>query len=96
MLGYGFEIIYIKGKQIVVVDALSRKEYDTKGLLCVVSIVQFDWAKESRIEWNHDEKACRIIQKLQKYPSSLDKFVGKSDSRWYQGHLYLSKNSQLK
>jgi len=30
-----------KGKQNVAVDALSRKEEDTEGLLCVISIPQF-------------------------------------------------------
>ena len=41
MLGYEFEIIYKKGKQNVVVDALSRKKDDTKELLCATSIMQF-------------------------------------------------------
>jgi hypothetical protein len=30
MLGYDFEIIYKKGKQNMVADALSRKEEDTR------------------------------------------------------------------
>ena len=49
MLGYDFEIIYKKGKQNVVVDALSRKEEDIEGLLCVISILKFDWVEEARI-----------------------------------------------
>jgi KaiC/GvpD/RAD55 family RecA-like ATPase len=44
MLGYDFEIVYKKGKKMVV-DALSRKEEDTEGLLCVASIRQFDWVE---------------------------------------------------
>jgi hypothetical protein len=35
MLGYNFQIIYKKGRQNMVADALSRKEKDTKDLLCV-------------------------------------------------------------
>lgn len=38
MLGYGFEIIYKKGKQNIVVYSLSRKEEIVKGLLCAISI----------------------------------------------------------
>ena len=34
MLGYEFEIIYKKGKQNVVEDALLRKEDEIEGLLC--------------------------------------------------------------
>ena len=38
MLGYEFEIIYKKGKQNVVEDALSRKDKDIEHLLCDNSI----------------------------------------------------------
>ena len=43
MLGYDFEIIYKKGKQNVVVDALSRKDEDVEALLYAISIIQSDW-----------------------------------------------------
>ena len=39
MLGYDFEIIYKKGKQNVVVDALSRKDEDVEALSCTISII---------------------------------------------------------
>eukprot|EP00253_Pinus_taeda_P029449 PITA_29449 len=42
MLGYNFEIIYKKGKQNVVADALSRKDEDVEALLCAISISQPD------------------------------------------------------
>ena len=38
MLGHDFEIIYKKGKQNMVVDALSRKDEDVEALLCVISL----------------------------------------------------------
>jgi hypothetical protein len=96
MLGYDFEIIYKKGKQNIVVDALSRKEEDTNGLLCAISIPQSDWVEEARIEWKQDEKICKIIQQLQEDPDAVEKFTWKNDLLWYQDHLYLCKNSQLK
>ena len=55
MLGYDFEIIYEKGKQNVVAYALSRKNEGVEALLCVISIIQRDWIKEERDEWNKDE-----------------------------------------
>jgi hypothetical protein len=59
MLGYDFEIIYKKRKQNVVEDALSRKEEDTKGILCVISIPQSDWVEEARIEWKQDQEGMK-------------------------------------
>eukprot|EP00253_Pinus_taeda_P027253 PITA_27253 len=51
MLGYDFEIIYEKGKKIVVADALSRKDEDVEALLCAISIIQPDWINGTRDEW---------------------------------------------
>jgi hypothetical protein len=32
-----------------------RKEEETKGSLCAISIPQFDWVEETRIEWKQDQ-----------------------------------------
>jgi len=40
MLGYDFGIIYKKGKQDVMANALSRKDEDVEELFCVISIIQ--------------------------------------------------------
>jgi len=39
MLGYDFQIIYKKGKQNVVADALSRKDEDAESSFCAISII---------------------------------------------------------
>jgi hypothetical protein len=46
MLVCDFEITYKKGKQNIMVDALSRKEEYTEGLLCDISISKSDWVEE--------------------------------------------------
>ena len=51
MLGYDFEIIYKKGRQNVVANALSRKDGDVEALLYAISIIQPDWIAEARDEW---------------------------------------------
>ena len=61
MLGYDFEIIYKKGKQNVVADALSRKDEDVEALLCAISIIQPDWINEAKEEWKNDEEVWALI-----------------------------------
>ena len=43
MLGYDFEIVYKKGKENIVVDALSRNDEKDEALLCALSISQENW-----------------------------------------------------
>ena len=64
MLGYDYEIIYKKGKQNVVADALSRKDEDVEAFLCAISISQQDWMNEERDEWKNDKEVWELIQKI--------------------------------
>jgi hypothetical protein len=96
ILGYDFEMIYKKGKQNVVADALSRKDEDVEAFLCAISIIQPDWIVEARDEWKNDEKVWSLIQRLQQDSSASDTFTWKNDSLWYKDRLYLCKDSQLK
>jgi hypothetical protein len=96
ILGYDFEIVYKKGKQNVVADALSRKDEDVEAFLCAISIIQPDWIIEARDEWKNDEKVWTLIERLQQDSGASDTFTWKNDSLWYKDRLYLCKNSQLK
>ena len=82
MLGYDFEIIYKKGKQNVVANALSRKDEDVETFLCVISIIQPNWITEARDELKNDEEVLALIQKLQQDPNTSDTFSWKNDSLW--------------
>jgi hypothetical protein len=96
ILGYDFEIVYKKGKQNVLADALSRKDEDVEAFLCAISIIQPDWIIEARDEWKNDEKVWTLIERLQQDSGASDTFTWKNDSLWYKDRLYLCKNSQLK
>jgi hypothetical protein len=96
ILGYDFEIVYKKGKQNVVVDALSRKDEDVEAFICAISIIQPDWIIEARDEWKNDKKVWTLIQRLQQDSNASDTFTWKNDSLWYKDRLYLCKNSQFK
>jgi hypothetical protein len=96
MLGYDFEIVYRKGKQNVVANALSRKDEDVESLLCAILILQPEWIIEANNEWKNDEEVWTLIHKLEQDPNESNTFSWKNDSLWYKDRLYLCKNSQLK
>jgi len=75
MLGYDFEIIYKKGKQNVVADALSRKDEDVEAFLCTISIIQPNWINEAMDEWKNDEEVWAFIQKIQQDSNTSDTFI---------------------
>jgi hypothetical protein len=56
LFGYDYEIIYKKGKDNVVVDALSRK-YEDKGSIFSLSFIVPDWLQAIHQEWLQDPKS---------------------------------------
>jgi hypothetical protein len=64
LFGYDYEIIYKKGKDIVVVDALSRK-YEDEGSIFSLSFIVPDWLQVFHQKWLHDPKILHLIQQLQ-------------------------------
>jgi hypothetical protein len=68
---YDYDIIYKKGKDNVVVDALYKK-YEDEGSLFSLSFIVPNWLQVVHQEWLHDPKSLHLIQKLQSnYPVSL-------------------------
>jgi hypothetical protein len=64
LFGYDYEIIYKKGKDNVVVDALSRK-YEDEGSLFSLSFIVPYWLQVVCQEWLQDPKIPPPIPKLQ-------------------------------
>jgi hypothetical protein len=63
LFGYDYKIIYKKGKDNVVVDALSRK-YEDEGSHFSLSFIVPDWLQVVRQEWLQDPKSSHLIQQL--------------------------------
>jgi hypothetical protein len=56
LFGYDYEIIYKKGKDNVVADALSQK-YEDEGSLFSLSFIVPDWLQAICQEWLQDPKS---------------------------------------
>jgi hypothetical protein len=95
LFGYDYEIIYKKGKDNVVVDALSRK-YEDEGSLFSLSFIVPDWLQAVHQEWLQDPKSSHLIQQLQNKAQAPPGYSWLQDELRYKGRLYLSKQSKLK
>ena len=69
IFGYDYEIIYKKGKDNVVADALSQK-YEDEGSIFSLSFIVPDWLQVVRQEWLQDPKSSHLIQQLQNKASA--------------------------
>jgi hypothetical protein len=94
LFGYDYEIIYTKGKDNVVVDALSQK-YE-EGSLFSLSFIVLYWLQAVHQEWLQDPKSWHLIQQLQSKALAPPRYSWLQDELQYKGCLYLSKQSKLK
>jgi hypothetical protein len=93
--GYDYEIIYKKGKDNVVADALSRK-YEDEGSLFSLSFIVLDWLQVVHQEWIQDPKSSHLIQQLKNKALAPPGYSWIQDELRYKGRLYLNKQSKIK
>jgi hypothetical protein len=95
LFGYDYEIIYKKGKDNVVVDAVSQK-YEDEGSLFSLSFIVLHWLKVVHQEWIHYPKSLHLIQQLQSNSLVSLGYSWLNEEIRYKVHFYLSKQSKLK
>ena len=66
-MGYDYEITYKKGKDNIVVDALSRT-FDDQGSLSTISIPVPNWLQSVQQGYVNDSSLSQIIQQLVSNP----------------------------
>ena len=62
MSGYDFEIVYKKGKENIMADAIFRIDEKDETLLCSLSILQENWVVEAKVEWKNYVTTNNLIQ----------------------------------
>ena len=83
------EILHKRGKDNVVVDALSQKDEEVKAY--AISIAIRDWLNEIRCEYAKDPNTSALIND----PNQGPKFEWRNEILWYKGKIYLSPTSKV-
>ncbi|XP_059073712.1 uncharacterized protein LOC131874383 [Cryptomeria japonica] len=87
---YDFDLKYVKGKNNVAADALSRKP--SIAALCSLSEISADWKCQLLVEYSKNQHACEIMDGI----VQDDKYTIVDDVIYYKGRIYLVPESKLK
>eukprot|EP00253_Pinus_taeda_P031027 PITA_31027 len=95
LLGYDYEIIYKKGKDNRVADALSR-QFDEESTLLAISLPIPEWIEEARREWFSHPGLSQLISQLQADPNSTKGYSWQDDILHYKDKVVISPTSTFK
>ena len=95
MLGYDYEIIYKKGKDNRVADALSR-QFEDESTLLAISLPIPEWIEEAHREWFSHPGLSQLISQLQVDPNSTKGYSWQDDILRDRDIVVISPTSTLK
>eukprot|EP00253_Pinus_taeda_P006618 PITA_06618 len=95
MLGYDYEIIYKKGKDNSVADALSC-QFEEESTLLAISLPIPEWIEEARREWFSHPELSQLISQLQADPNSTKGYSWQDDILRYKDRVVISPTSTFK
>ena len=95
MLGYDYEIIYNKGKDNSVADALFR-QFEEESTMLAISLPIPYWIEEVRREWFSHPGLSQLISQLQANPNSIKGYSWQNDILRYKDRVVISPTSTLK
>eukprot|EP00253_Pinus_taeda_P035461 PITA_35461 len=95
MLGYDYEIIYKKGHENVVSDALSH-QFEEDNTLLAISLPIPEWIEEARKEWFSHPSLSQLIHNLQADPNATMGCSWKDEILCYKDKLVISLTSTFK
>ena len=95
MLGYDYEIIYKKGQDNRVADALSR-QFEEESTLLAISLPIPEWIEEAHREWFSHPGLSKLISQLQSDPNSTKGHSLQDEILRYKDRVVISPTSTLK
>lgn len=77
MMGYDFQVLYMRGNTSVVADGLSRQKLVEEGRWWQLgsTFIVFDLLGRVQQSWQHDLKLKRLCESLQLQTSSHPKYT---------------------
>ena len=79
----------------MVADGFSRK-LDSDATLCAISIVIPEWITEVQTEYVKNPEIRKLIDEVEKNPTTNPKFTWENDILWYKQRIYLPNTSKFK
>jgi hypothetical protein len=95
VLGLQYKVVYKKGVENKVADALSRKLYHSATCFAV-SVVTPAWLSEVVDSYQNDDHALSLITKLSVDPAVVPKFILQNGLLRYNNRIWIGNNQQLK
>ena len=98
MMGLQFTIVYRKGVENRVADALSCRPLDTStdaGVLTAVSTVQSTWLQDIVAGYQDDPSAKAKLQQLALHPEGVDGYILKDGVIKHKGRIWLGFNPTM-
>ncbi|KAF8402565.1 hypothetical protein HHK36_010651 [Tetracentron sinense] len=93
LLGYDYEVIYKKGSENCVADALSR--YTTDASLAAISTPEARWLQDLILEMANSPHVVGITQKIQAGSSDYPNYTIEHGQLRYKGRLVLDSNTDV-
>ncbi|GJW73776.1 putative mitochondrial protein [Tanacetum coccineum] len=95
LLGYDYEIIYKKGSENLVADALSRTSSPSLQTM-VITDISNDLLQRIQASWEGDPSIQQIINQIKDGPVAGSKFTWQSDQLRRNGKLVIGANDDLR
>ncbi|GKA86442.1 retrotransposon-related protein [Tanacetum coccineum] len=95
LLGYDYEIIYKKGSENLVADALSRTSSPSLQTM-VITDISNDLLQRIQASWEGDPSIQQIINQIKDGPVAGSKFTWQSDQLRRNGKLVIGENDNLR